>query len=213
MGGTVGVAPERAVSFSSGGFSDIFPAPDYQKSAVAAYVESIGDTFDGLYNPAGRGFPDIAAQGRNFSVISQGQLIKVGGTSASAPTFAAIVSLLNNARIKSGQSPLGFLNPWLYSDAVNGGLTDIVLGGSTGCTGRDSTFTAPFYSCPRPLVFSQPLFVDECQIQEGPLHKILTARLQSTAACRRPLFPELGGMLPQVGTLSQGSGLLCSINC
>ncbi|XXH03518.1 hypothetical protein Hte_009923 [Hypoxylon texense] len=147
VGGTVGVAPEHAVSFSSGGFSDIFPAPAYQKAAVAAYVGSIGDAFAGLYNPAGRGFPDVAAQGRNFSVYTQGALIKVGGTSASAPTFAAIVSLLNNARIKSGRRPLGFLNPWLYSDAVNGGLTDIVLGGSKGCTGRDI-----YSGLPAPLV-------------------------------------------------------------
>lgn len=146
MGGTVGVEPEQAVSFSSGGFSDIFPRPDYQKAAVDAYIGTIGATFEGLYNPSGRGFPDVAAQGRNFNVISQGSVIKVGGTSASAPTFAAIVSLLNNARIKSGQKPLGFLNPWLYSDAVDGGLTDIVLGGSKGCTGRDiySGLPAPY---------------------------------------------------------------------
>ncbi|KAL7623014.1 Tripeptidyl-peptidase sed2 [Parahypoxylon ruwenzoriense] len=137
VGGTVGVEPERAVSFSSGGFSDIFPRPRYQEKAVAAYLDRIGDTFQGLYNPTGRGFPDVAAQGRNFSVVTKGRLIKVGGTSASAPAFAAIVSLLNNARIKGGGTPLGFLNPWLYSDAVNGGLTDIVLGGSKGCTGRD----------------------------------------------------------------------------
>ncbi|OTB16654.1 hypothetical protein K445DRAFT_316932 [Daldinia sp. EC12] len=146
VGGTVGVEPERAVSFSSGGFSDIFPRPSYQKAAVDTYLGTIGATFEGLYNPSGRGFPDVAAQGRNFNVISQGQLIKVGGTSASAPTFAAIVSLLNNARIKSGQKPLGFLNPWLYSDAVDGGLTDIVDGGSKGCTGRDmySGLPAPY---------------------------------------------------------------------
>ncbi|KAI2638978.1 subtilisin-like protein [Hypomontagnella submonticulosa] len=146
VGGTVGVEPEHAVSFSSGGFSDIFPQPAYQKAAVGKYLRSIGDTFKGLYNAKGRGFPDVAAQGRNFSVYSQGRLIKVGGTSASAPTFAALVSLLNNARIKSGQKPLGFLNPWLYGEAVHGGLTDIVLGGSKGCTGRDiySGLPAPF---------------------------------------------------------------------
>ncbi|KAI8962868.1 subtilisin-like protein [Daldinia sp. FL1419] len=146
VGGTVGVEPERAVSFSSGGFSDLFPRPSYQKAAVDAYLGTIGSTFEGLYNPSGRGFPDVAAQGRNFNVISQGQVIKVGGTSASAPAFAAIISLLNNARIKSGEKPLGFLNPWLYSDAANGGLTDIVDGGSTGCTGRDiySGLPAPY---------------------------------------------------------------------
>lgn len=146
----MGVEPEHAVSFSSGGFSDIFPQPAYQKAAVGKYLRSIGDTFKGLYNAKGRGFPDVAAQGRNFSVYSQGRLIKVGGTSASAPTFAALVSLLNNARIKSGQKPLGFLNPWLYGEAVHGGLTDIVLGGSKGCTGRDSKsmITSLYWRCP-----------------------------------------------------------------
>jgi hypothetical protein len=56
--------------------------------------------------------------------------------SASAPTFAAIISLLNNARLSVGQPPLGFLNPWLYATGKDA-WTDIVDGGSTGCTGRD----------------------------------------------------------------------------
>ncbi|KAI5860193.1 subtilisin-like protein [Durotheca rogersii] len=137
VGGTVGVAPERAVAFSSGGFSDVFARPRYQESAVAAYLNRIGGTFRGLYNPDGRGFPDVAAQGQNFNIVTQGYVVMVGGTSASAPTFAALVSLLNNARLKAGGRPLGFLNPWLYADAAHGGLTDIVVGGSTGCTGTD----------------------------------------------------------------------------
>ncbi|KAI0437752.1 subtilisin-like protein [Xylaria telfairii] len=135
VGGTAGVEPERAVSFSSGGFSDIFSRPLYQELPVSKYVQSIGSTFAGLYNPRGRGFPDVAAQGSNFVVISQGSAIKVGGTSASAPAFAAVVSLLNNARLSKGLPPLGFLNPWLY--AHKDALTDIVDGGSKGCTGRD----------------------------------------------------------------------------
>ncbi|KAI8630014.1 subtilisin-like protein [Xylariaceae sp. FL1651] len=145
VGGTVGVEPERAVSFSSGGFSDIWPRPQYQELAVAKYLHGIGDTFKGLYNPQGRGFPDVAAQGEGFVVVSQGRAISVGGTSASAPTFAAVVSLLNNARLSKGQKPLGFLNPWLYNFASDA-LTDIVDGGSKGCTGKDvySGLPAPF---------------------------------------------------------------------
>jgi hypothetical protein len=145
VGGTVGVQPERAVSFSSGGFSDIWPRPLYQEVAVSKYVRSIGDTFKGLYNPHGRGFPDVAAQGSRFVGITQGRQIAVGGTSASAPTFAAIVSLLNNARLSKGLRPLGFLNPWLYTFATDG-LTDIVDGGSKGCTGKDvySGLPAPY---------------------------------------------------------------------
>ena len=51
---------------------------------------------------------------------------------AAAPTFAGIVADLVSVHGK----PLGFLNPWLYSTGYQG-LTDIVNGGSTGCTGTD----------------------------------------------------------------------------
>jgi tripeptidyl-peptidase I len=135
VGGTTSISPEKAVSFSSGGFSDYFPRPSYQDTAVPAYLATIGDTFSGLYNAAGRGFPDVAAQGSGFQVVSQGQIISVGGTSASAPTFAALVSLVNNKLVAQGRSPLGFMNPWLYAAASpGGGLTDITEGGSRGCT-------------------------------------------------------------------------------
>ena len=65
--------------------------------------------------------------------------------SAASPTFAGIVALLNSARLSAGQPPLGFLNPWIYSVGYKG-LTDIVNGGSKGCTGRDqySGLPTPF---------------------------------------------------------------------
>ena len=84
VGGTVHVMPERAVSFSSGGFSDFWPRPGYQDAAVSTYLEILGvlgDPWAGLYNPAGRGFPDVAAQGRNYSIYDQGKLRKISGTS------------------------------------------------------------------------------------------------------------------------------------
>ncbi|KAL8681458.1 MAG: hypothetical protein Q9224_001058 [Gallowayella concinna] len=136
VGGTYHVQPEIAVGFSSGGFSDRFPRPAYQDAAVTQYLSKIGDTFKGLYNPEGRGFPDVAAQAYNFTVIDKGREIRVGGTSASAPAFAGIVSLLNGVRLAEGRKPLGFLNPFIYKNGYRG-LTDIVNGGSKGCTGRD----------------------------------------------------------------------------
>ncbi|KAI1817405.1 subtilisin-like protein [Poronia punctata] len=147
VGGTIHVRPERAVAFSSGGFSDIFPRPAYQEPYVTTYIRSLGHTFENLFNPNGRGFPDVAAQGSDFVVMSRGMPRRVSGTSASAPTFASIVSLLNNARLANGGKPLGFLNPWLYTVA-NATLTDIVDGGSRGCTGRDifTGLPAPFIS-------------------------------------------------------------------
>ena len=56
----------------------------------------------------------------NFSTNSDilfvgGQSYAVSGTSASAPTFAAMVTLINNARLNANKPPVGFLNPAIYS--------------------------------------------------------------------------------------------------
>lgn len=136
VGGTVGVNPERAVGFSSGGFSDRWPRPAYQEKAVKGYLDKIGKKWSGYYNPSGRGFPDVAAQGVNFRVVDKGRTKKISGTSASAPAFAGLVGLLNAKRLQDGKPALGFLNPWLYSVGEKG-ANDIVNGGSTGCTGSD----------------------------------------------------------------------------
>ncbi|KAK8018040.1 hypothetical protein PG991_007230 [Apiospora marii] len=144
VGGTVGVEPESAAEFSSGGFSDIWPRPAYQETPVGIYLQNLGDQWAGLYNQSGRGFPDVAAQAEHFLIVDRYTMRPVSGTSASAPTFAAIISLLNNARMKNGLSPMGFLNPWLYSSARGGGgLTDITTGGSVGCTGWSSSSGLP----------------------------------------------------------------------
>ncbi|KAK6534134.1 hypothetical protein TWF281_005472 [Arthrobotrys megalospora] len=138
VGGTVGVQPEKAVSFSSGGFSNYFSRPDYQNSAVSSYLSSQADatTFKNYYNASGRAFPDISAQGSRFHVFVGGYDQLVSGTSASSPAFAAVISLVNNYRISNGGQPLGFLNPWLYTIATEKkGIVDITSGTSRGCTG------------------------------------------------------------------------------
>jgi tripeptidyl-peptidase-1 len=71
VGATRYVEPEVAVLFSSGGFSDRFPRPAYQDDAVKGYLHILGDRWKGLYNPAGRGFPDVAAQGVNYHIIDR----------------------------------------------------------------------------------------------------------------------------------------------
>lgn len=88
--------------------------------------------FQQYYNASGRGYPDVSAQGLDFVVIDEGVPEPISGTSASSPTFAGVVALLNAARLSSGQKELGFLNPWLYSVGYTG-LNDIATGGSTGC--------------------------------------------------------------------------------
>lgn len=134
VGATTGGFPEKGVFFSSGGFSDLWKRPRWQEKAVGSYLTTLGDKWSGKFDPEGRAFPDVAAQGRNFAVFEKGGLTKVDGTSASAPTFAGIIALLNDARIKEGKPTLGFLNPWLYAN--DDALNDITLGGSTGCDGK-----------------------------------------------------------------------------
>ena len=73
------------------------------------------------------------------------QYTRISGTSASAPGFAGVVALLNDARLAANKSSLGFLNPWIYSQGYQG-LNDITEGGSAGCTGRSiySGLKAPY---------------------------------------------------------------------
>jgi tripeptidyl-peptidase-1 len=134
VGGTANFAPETAVErFASGaGFSNYFPAPDYQQKTVNKYVKSLKGQFDGLYNKTGRAYPDVAAQGNHDVIVWAGTVRTVGGTSASSPNFAAIIALVNDALIAKGKKPLGFLNPWLYSKAYKT-FTDVTIGSSYGC--------------------------------------------------------------------------------
>jgi tripeptidyl-peptidase-1 len=132
---------ETATFFSSGGFSDYWKRPSYQDDAIKAYFHKLGQANKPYFNRHGRGFPDVAAQGYGFRVYDKGTLKGYQGTSASAPAFAGVVALLNDARLKAKKPTLGFLNPLLYSapDALN----DIVLGGSTGCDGHARFHGAP----------------------------------------------------------------------
>jgi len=85
----------------------------------------------------------VAAQGDRYLVIWRGKEGLVGGTSASTPTFAGIVALLNDALISAGKPPLGFLHPWLYSDGM-AGLNDITIGNNTGCGTSGFNVSGPF---------------------------------------------------------------------
>ncbi|EIW73986.1 subtilisin-like protein [Coniophora puteana RWD-64-598 SS2] len=116
---------------SGGGFSTIFPRPSYQDEQVSDYLTYLGDQYSGLYNSSGRGYPDVSAQGINFLVEIYGYKSNETGTSASVPTFAGVIALLNDARSNAGKSTLGFLNPWLYSSGYSA-LNDITEGTNPG---------------------------------------------------------------------------------
>jgi len=132
VGGTDRFSPEVAASFSSGGFSNFFSTPSYQTSSVQQYLARIGNQYQGRFNPKGRAFPDISAQGTNIPIFNGGQTGNVAGTSASTPIFASIIALINDRRAAAGKPPVGFLNPAFYS-AGNNVLTDITNGTNPGC--------------------------------------------------------------------------------
>lgn len=120
--------------------------PDYQKDAVAAYfadhdpglpyyvananATNIGEG-GGLYNRAGRGFPDIAANGAAFRAFNDGTEYHFYGTSLAAPLWAAVITLINQERTLAGKGPVGFINPTLYANS--NALTDIKNGSNANC--------------------------------------------------------------------------------
>ncbi|KAJ6045022.1 uncharacterized protein N7446_003224 [Penicillium canescens] len=142
VGGTSDVSPEVAWNASSGGFSNYFSRAWYQNSAVEKYLTNITHETKEYYSKyadfKGRGFPDVSAHSLypDYQVITAGNTSASGGTSAAAPTFAGIIGLLNDARLRAGKPVLGFLNPFLYSKGFKA-LNDITAGASYGCGGID----------------------------------------------------------------------------
>ena len=128
-GGDVTKDQEVAVTRfpSGGGFSNIYPIPSYQASAVANYFATAGtqypyysstnnDSFGangGIYNKNGRGYPDVSAIGDNVVIFNMGAPTLIGGTSASSPVFASVLNRINEERIAVGKKTVGFVNPTL----------------------------------------------------------------------------------------------------
>lgn len=95
---------------TGGGISDVFALPAYQASAGVPPSVNAG-------NRVGRGVPDVAGDAdpqTGYVTRVDGTNGVVGGTSAVAPLWAALVALGNQ---RSGK-PLGFLNTALYANAA-----------------------------------------------------------------------------------------------
>ncbi|KAH9161626.1 subtilisin-like protein [Lactarius sanguifluus] len=151
VGGTTSI-PEVAAELSGGGFSNYFRRPAYQNVVVPAFLQSLGNQYNGMYNPGGRGIPDVSAQALKFAIVIRSAASRVSGTSCSTPTVAGIISMLNDFLISEGRDPLGFLNPWLYS--TEGGMfsfNDIISGSNPGC-GTDGFTAIPGWDPVRPCL-------------------------------------------------------------
>jgi len=138
VGATKGFNPEVAASdpssgfASGGGFSNYFLRSEYQSGSVPAYISGIEPEYSGLYRSSGRAYPDVAAQGQQVATTWNGKEKSIDGASASTPIVAGVLTLVNDALIAAGKSPLGFLNPWLYSEGYKT-FTDITSGSTAGC--------------------------------------------------------------------------------
>ncbi|KAJ5336035.1 hypothetical protein MYU51_020039 [Penicillium brevicompactum] len=130
---------------SGGGFSNIYKTPDYQAQAVTQYFSVANlsypyyetsdntsiDANDGIYNRIGRGYPDVAAIGERVAIYCHGTYGTIGGTSASAPAFAAMLTRINEERLAVGKSTVGFVNPVLYAHPE--AFFDVTSGSNAGC--------------------------------------------------------------------------------
>ncbi|KAI0646040.1 subtilisin-like protein [Trametes meyenii] len=131
VGGTDNYSPETAWFASSGGFTNYFPRPPYQESAVGAYLAQHGGGANaGRYNASGRGFPDIALHATQYPVFEVNWFF-LEGTSAASPVLASMLALVNDRLRSAGRPPLGWLNPLLYSPKGRAAVVDVVKGNSS----------------------------------------------------------------------------------
>jgi kumamolisin len=123
---------------SGGGVSGAFAVPAWQNGLSATALGG------GRKPLSGRGVPDVAGDASpatGYSVLIDGTQTVVGGTSAVAPLWAALIARINAAK---GQ-PAGFINPKLYKTPA--ACNDITQGnngsfaaaaGWDACTGLGS---------------------------------------------------------------------------
>lgn len=135
---------------SGSGFSWRFPRPAYQNAAVSSYLSTYSSTsgFPGsqYYNASNRAYPDVSAIADNVPMIMQGFPTVTGGTSASAPVFAGMLSMINDVRLGAGKPSLGFVNPALYQLAEQhpGKLFFDVVTGNSNCASDGSCCSTGF---------------------------------------------------------------------
>lgn len=106
---------------TGGGISGFFPLPDWQKSLSAKKSNGQGAAL------TMRGVPDVAGDAdpqTGYAVRVDGTDTVIGGTSAVAPLWAALIARLNAAAGK----PAGFVNPLLYANPT--ALRDVTTGGN-----------------------------------------------------------------------------------
>merc|ERR1712137_1423860 len=121
---------------TGGGFSNVSAMPSYQTKQVQSYLAKGNLPPSNYFNSNGRAYPDVSTVGHNLEIVLDGKTRVLDGTSASAPIFAGMITLLNDLRLNAGQPPLGFVNPLLYdlSQSNTGSFRDVSVG-NNACGG------------------------------------------------------------------------------
>ena len=99
------------------------------------------------YNSTGRAYPDISALAgywNPYCVTYHGgkDLLKFQAPPLQ-PVIAGIIAQLNDQKLSNGDSPLGWLNPWLYSSA-SGCFNDVDDNSVNYCYGSAEVQTPGF---------------------------------------------------------------------
>ncbi|EGG16273.1 peptidase C53 family protein [Cavenderia fasciculata] len=145
--GEISVSVDNGMLWTTGGgISNTSSRPWYQEAVVNGYFDELSDRGllppSSFYNASGRSYPDVATVGHNLWVINNGEWLSVDGTSASAPIYAGLVTILNDIRLNAGLKQVGFMNPLLYQIAAEHpeAFYDVTVGNNRcGVTGFDPT--------------------------------------------------------------------------
>ena len=124
----------RSGGATGGGVSDVFPRPAWQDAAGVPPSANPG-------HHVGRGLPDVAANAdpaTGYQIEVDGQRMVIGGTSAVAPLYAALVALCNE---QLGRR-LGYLNPVLYRLPASARAFHDISSGDNDISGRHGAYAA-----------------------------------------------------------------------
>jgi kumamolisin len=132
-------ASETAWVDSGGGISpDKVTIPTWQQLAGVINSSNKGST-------TLRNGPDVSANANfTFYVCADQKACTAnsyGGTSFAAPMWAGYIALVNQQLANSGQSPIGFLNPTIYSQNVGSGYSADFHDITSGTSGSYSAVT------------------------------------------------------------------------
>jgi subtilase family serine protease len=133
--------PNSRASGTGGGISNFFTMPSYQSSAPAAL--GVTNSNSSAQPCRGSGFcrevPDVSADAdpeTGYPIFSDGAWGITGGTSASAPLWAAFTALANASPACRGLS-IGFANPSLYRVAGTSYLNNFAdISGASPVSGQ-----------------------------------------------------------------------------